>query len=121
MQTFFQAARRWHGGRPGCLVAGDIDALGFRNLEGRNPKSADEVSIGVNTAREFGLGIGDTYGLYVGGERLDLQIVGLFQTLNNGGTGFRIGLDAVRRANPMHEPEPVRRGPAGRRGPVGLH
>ena len=88
----------------GTVFSGEVDALKIRHLEGRSPQTADEVTIGVNTARQFGLGIGDTVHLFFSGYELDLQVVGLFQTLNNGGTGFRILLDALRRAEPFYEP-----------------
>ena len=91
-------------GMVGTVVAGDIDALKYRNLEGRNPEGPDEVTVGINTAREYGITIGDTFPLFIGGQELPLEVTGLFQTLNNGGTGFRILLEGLRLADPLYEP-----------------
>ena len=91
-------------GMLGTVIAGDIEALKHRNLEGRNPASSGEVSVGINTAREYGIAIGDTFPLFIAGQELPLEVTGLFQSLNNGGTGFRILLEALRVADPLYEP-----------------
>ena len=88
----------------GTLVDGDIEALDYRTLEGRNPRNGDEVAIGFATARQHQKGIGDTIRLHLAGNELELEVTGIFQSLNNGGTGFRFLLDAMRRADPLYEP-----------------
>ncbi len=88
----------------GTVLSGDVDALRIRHLEGRSPETDSEVSVGANTLRDLGLEIGDSMRLFIQGFEVELEIVGVFQTLNNGGTGFRILLDGVRRAEPFYEP-----------------
>ncbi len=96
-------------GRPGdnisgTVVAGDMEEIGYRNLRGRHPEGAAEVSIGVTTASREGKDVGDTIRIHLLGRVLPLTVTGVYQTLNNGGNGVRIRLDAVRSANPLYEP-----------------
>lgn len=96
-------------GRPGprlagTVVAGDMAGLGYRNLKGRNPEGDDEVSLAVNTARREGKDVGDEVVLHLLGRVMRLRVTGVYQTLNNGGTGFRVRLAAVRRADPLYAP-----------------
>jgi putative ABC transport system permease protein len=88
----------------GTVVAGDMEGLGFRNMRGRHPEGADEVALAVNTAIREEKDLGDEVVLHMLGQRLRLRVTGVYQTLNNGGTGFRVRLAAVRRANPLYSP-----------------
>jgi putative ABC transport system permease protein len=88
----------------GWLVDGDMDGLRYLNMRGRNPETPFEVSIGANTARSLGKDVGDTLGIYLAGRRLDFAITGVFQTMNNGGQGFRIRLAALRLVDPFAAP-----------------
>ena len=38
------------------------------------------------------------------GARIDFEVVGVYQSINNTGEGFRIRLEAVRLANPLWMP-----------------
>ncbi|MDX1382706.1 MAG: FtsX-like permease family protein, partial [Thermoanaerobaculia bacterium] len=96
-------------GRPGqdltgTALDGDVEGVGYRNLRGRHPEADDEVSLAVNTARNEGRDVGDEVRIHVLGRPLRLRVTGVYQTLNNGGTGFRIRLEALRRANPLYAP-----------------
>jgi putative ABC transport system permease protein len=88
----------------GMLIDGDIDGLGFLNLRGRNPRAADEISLAVNTARSHGKDVGDRVELYLMGRKLELSVTGVYQSINNGGEGFRVRLEATRIASPLHAP-----------------
>ena len=96
-------------GRPGeglvgTVVAGDMEGLGYRNMRGRHPRGTDEVALGVSTASREGKDVGDEVVIHLLGRPLRLRVMGVYQTLNNGGNGFRVRLEAVRRANPLYSP-----------------
>jgi len=60
----------------GHVVDGDLDALGFLNLRGRHPERAGEVSLGITTAEDYGVGIGDSIDLTVLGQTLTFEVTG---------------------------------------------
>jgi putative ABC transport system permease protein len=93
-------------GRPllGNVVDGDMNGLGYLNLRGRNPAGASEIALGVRTAETAGRHLGDRVEMIVMGARLSFTVVGIFQSLNNTGDGFRIRLAAVHLANPLWTP-----------------
>lgn len=88
----------------GTVVDGDMDGVGFENIRGRNPRGAHEISLAVRTAESFGKDVGSRVTLLVSGTRLEFEVVGVYQSLNNTGEGFRIRLEAVRLVNPLWMP-----------------
>ena len=91
----------------GHIVEGNLDEMGFINLEGRNPASAGEVGLGVNLARDNGWSVGDTVELSVFGQPTPLTIVGIFQGSSNSGYWYRMTVETARRGDPNFEPDRV--------------
>ena len=90
---------------PGTVVDGDMEGLQYQNLRGRNPEGAGEVSLAVVTAERFGKDVGDLMEIHLMGQRLMLEVSGVYQTINNTGNGFRIRLEALQTANPLWTPQ----------------
>ena len=88
----------------GTIISGDPDGVGFLNIRGRNPHTADEVSLAVNTARDYAKDVGDEVTLYLSGQAVTFRVVGVFQSVNNGGTGFRFRLKALQSVSPLATP-----------------
>lgn len=88
----------------GTVLAGDPYSLGLRNEQGRNPSGEGEISIGITTARRENIEVGQRLELLVFGRKIEATVTGIFQSLNNGGTGFRIPLQVVQKSNPLYEP-----------------
>jgi putative ABC transport system permease protein len=90
---------------PATVVAGDMEGLRYQNLRGRNPEGPGEVSLAVVSAARFQKDVGDAIELQIMGQRLQLRVSGVYQTINNMGNGARIRLEAVQTANPLWTPE----------------
>jgi putative ABC transport system permease protein len=88
----------------GFAYLGDMALLGVVNVEGRNPASPSEISIAVGTARDYAKKVGDSFEINLEGTTLQFTIVGIFQTLERLGQGFRVQASAVWRADPLFEP-----------------
>ena len=88
----------------GMVIDGDMEGLGFSNLRGRNPTGSGEMSIGIRTAEELGIDIGNTVTVQLLGAPIVLKVVGVYQSINNTGHGFRIRLAAAHQANPLWSP-----------------
>jgi len=88
----------------GSVYSGDMELLGVVNVKGRNPRTDSEIAIAVGTARETGKSVGDEFELNVEGHTLRLTVVGVYQSIQNLGQGFRMQASAVWRADPLFEP-----------------
>lgn len=66
----------------------------YQLLEGREPELANEIIVTDITAKEMGVGIGDTVHLGMGKEAEDFIITGTYQSLMNMGQGFRVSRSA---------------------------
>jgi putative ABC transport system permease protein len=88
----------------GFVYSGDMELLGVANVKGRNPRTDSEIAIAVGTARETGKSIGDEFELNVEGHTLRFTVVGVYQSIQNLGQGFRVQASAVWRADPLFEP-----------------
>jgi putative ABC transport system permease protein len=91
----------------GHVVDGDMDAMGFVNLQGHNPAQAGEVSLGVNLAREYGIHLGDEVQLEVLGQPLRFKVSGIFQGTSNGGYWYRMRFEDVLQADPNFTPSRI--------------
>jgi putative ABC transport system permease protein len=91
----------------GHVVDGDLDALGFLSMHGRHPERAGEVSLGVTTAEDYGVGIGDSIELTVLGQTLTFEVTGIFQGSSNGGNWYRMTVESFRLVDPTYEPEKI--------------
>jgi putative ABC transport system permease protein len=86
------------------VIDGDMEGLGIGNLRGRNPVGPNELSLGIRTAEALGLDVGSRTRLQLLGMPFTMNVVGVFQSVDNGGRGFRVRLPAVRASNPLWEP-----------------
>lgn len=71
------------------IYDGDMDSIGIRNIEGRNPKTNNEVSLAINTSKKYNKSVGDYIDIYINGSKKNFLVVGVYQLLFNGGEGFR--------------------------------
>lgn len=76
-------------------ASGDYDEVGYKNLKGKNPKSPNEISIGVSIAKNFNKNIGDNLDLYLQGKKATFKIVGIYQSLANMSNSGRITLSGL--------------------------
>jgi putative ABC transport system permease protein len=88
----------------GSVYSGDMDLLSVANVKGRNPRTDSEIAIAVGTARETGKSVGDEFELNIDGHILRFTVVGIYQSIQNLGQGFRVQASAVWRADPLFEP-----------------
>jgi putative ABC transport system permease protein len=91
----------------GHVIDGDPDAMGFINLEGRNPAVAGEISLGINLAKEYGYEIGDQVDLDVRGQTLNFMVTGIFQGSSDGGYWYRMHMDSVLKSDPNFQPDKI--------------
>lgn len=78
---------------------------GLENLEGRHPESPNEISICIGTSQQYQKGVGDTFNLFVEGQMADFTITGIYQDISNLGQGFRLSSTAIKKLNPIYQPE----------------
>ncbi len=87
----------------GSLYAGNMDQFKLRNINGQNPRSSLEVSLGVSTAKQYKLKVGDNLELNIAGKLLGYTVSGIYETVTNMGQGFRMTEDGYRRGEPGHK------------------
>lgn len=80
-----------------------MDQLGLVNVDGRNPIAAHEISIGINTALQYGKESGDHITLFMYGNTYTFIITGIYQSVDNRGTGFRMPLSGIKKADPLYK------------------
>jgi putative ABC transport system permease protein len=73
--------------------------------EGRAPADAGEAMLGVRTARQLGVGVGDPVTAALGDRTADLEVVGIgvlpgFSGIAGLGEGMSLSLDGLRRLDP---------------------
>jgi len=85
---------------PLTVVEGSMDDIGFASLVGRNPQLANEISIGVNVARQLDKDVGDTLTLYIEGKRQVLLITGIYQSIANMSHNARVTSELVDKLTP---------------------
>ena len=85
------------------VIGNSPELFGFMDMEGRDPKKTDEVSVSVNTAKDNNIHVGDYMEVYVNNKKLNLLVVGIYQSLNNLGRGIRLYEKTVKDADPGYE------------------
>lgn len=85
------------------VIDGSYDEIGYRNLNGRNPQNKDEISIGMNVAKQLNKEIGDVVEVYIEGHKHLLTISGIYQSIANMSYSARILVDTVRVNHPDYE------------------
>lgn len=87
------------------VVGDDADKLGIMEMEGRNPRKENEVSVSVVTARDNGKKVGDYIDVYVKNKKCSLLIVGIYQSLSGLGKGVRLYDGLISRLDPDSIPD----------------
>ncbi|WP_405157581.1 FtsX-like permease family protein [Paenibacillus sp. FSL H8-0283] len=82
------------------VADGNYDEIGYENVEGHNPVSDNEISVGVNVARTLGIKSGDSLDIYIEGEKHTLTVTGIYQAIANMSNTGRITADVIRKSNP---------------------
>lgn len=88
----------------GTVIDGDMEGLQYRNLRGRNPSGPREISLAIRSAEELGRDVGDRVDVHLLGATISYEVVGVYQSINNTGHGFRVRLEGVRLASPLWAP-----------------
>jgi putative ABC transport system permease protein len=84
---------------------GNMDGVGFQNIEGKSPVNEDEIALATNTAKTYNKKPGDYFNMYVEGKEIRFKVTGIYQSFNNMGQGYRIQTKAVKKVNPSYEPD----------------
>lgn len=87
----------------GIIYDDDMERIGLQTLAGRHPVFEDEISLGMISGKELGKGIGDTLELFLEGQLVPYNIVGIYQSLNNLSRGFYIRLEGITEVNPIFQ------------------
>lgn len=74
----------------GNIYENSLDNLGLENIDGVNPEGGDEISLGINTAKKYGVKVGDKFSVVINGKKLELNVSGIYQTVSNTGNGYRM-------------------------------
>jgi len=82
----------------GTVVAGDMNKLGMINLEGENPVATNEISLAVNTARQYSASVGDDIKIILDGKEHSFKITGIYQSMAEMGQGYRITESGLKEA-----------------------
>lgn len=85
------------------VIGNSPKLFGFMEMEGRDPEKINEVSVSVNTAKDNKIHVGDYMQVYVNNKKLNLLVVGIYQSLNNLGRGIRLDEKTVKDADPGYE------------------
>ena len=91
----------------GHAFDGPMTGLGLDNVEGRHPTGPHEIALAVNSAKKGGFALGDAVPLLLEGQRVSPKLVGIYQTANNLGLGFRIDAALMRDLLPIWSPRQV--------------
>jgi putative ABC transport system permease protein len=77
------------------IVAGNYDEIGYTNLEGRNPKNGNEITLGANLARTYHKALGDSVTFYIKGQKKTFIVTGIYQAIANMAYSARITSEAM--------------------------
>lgn len=82
------------------VADGNYDEIGYENVKGHNPINDNEISIGVNIAKDLGVDVGDPLDIYIEGKKHTLTVTGIYQAIANMSYTGRITADVIRKVNP---------------------
>ncbi|WP_261800454.1 FtsX-like permease family protein [Paenibacillus sp. PAMC21692] len=77
------------------ILDGSYEELGFANLEGDHPVLRNEISIGVQVARNLNKQPGDTIDVYIAGQRVTMIVTGIYQAIANMSNSARITMEGA--------------------------
>lgn len=81
---------------------GNYNDIGYVNLEGRNPQSDDEITIGINIAKTLDKKVGDPMIVYIKGQQVQFTVTGIYQAISNMAYTARISTGAVMKIDPLY-------------------
>lgn len=87
----------------GKVYVGNLAESGLTMLSGRHPQNANELSLCIGSARQYGISTGDSLEVELEGERVKMLVCGIYQDIGNMGQGFRMHISAIRGLNPLFE------------------
>ena len=64
--------------------------IGYDTLQGKNPVNRDEIALSIKTSDLYNKEIGDNFQLFVQGALRNFEIVGIYQSPNDMGHGYRL-------------------------------
>jgi len=84
---------------------GSLDAIKQPNIKGKNPKKAGEISLALNSSKKYEKEIGDNIEIIVNGKKADYKVVGIYQTIDAAGEGFRVSDADIKDLDPDFSPQ----------------
>ncbi len=87
----------------GKAFAGDLDELGYKNIEGRHPEEKNEIALATNLSKALDKTIGDEIEVYIEGKKMNFLVTSIYQAYNFG-REFRTTMEAVKAVNSTIEP-----------------
>jgi putative ABC transport system permease protein len=85
------------------IYDGNMDNIGVLNIEGRNPRTSDEVSIAINTSRTLSKSVGDYIDITIRGKTKTFLVSGVYQAMINNAEGYRAQKSAIIDVEPNFE------------------
>ncbi len=81
-----------------------LEETGFTNLSGSHPDDENDISLGIGTAREAQMSVGDTIQILIEGTLKSMRVCGIYQDISAFGQGFRLHTQSMRSVNPLFQP-----------------
>ncbi|MGG3282357.1 FtsX-like permease family protein [Paenibacillus solani] len=85
------------------VAEGNYDEIGYENVKGRNPLNDQEISVGVNIARNLNIDLGDPVDIYIEGVKHTLTVTGIYQAIANMAYTGRITADVIKEGSRDYE------------------
>lgn len=82
------------------VLDGSYDEIGYTTLRGENPRNKNEISIGINVAKQLKKEVGDVVEVYIEGYKNTLTVTGIYQSIANMSYSARIVVDVVKVNHP---------------------
>ncbi|GAB2025337.1 hypothetical protein OfM1_14080 [Lactovum odontotermitis] len=77
------------------VISGNLNTIGQPNLQGRNPGKNGEISLALGSSKLYHKNLGDNISIIINGRERKFTIVGIYQTIDYAGKGFRINRDDI--------------------------
>lgn len=68
----------------------NFDSIGLENIEGKNPRQDDEISISTKLSSEYKKDVGDYFTIYINGNKRSFLITGIYQNSFRAGENVRL-------------------------------
>lgn len=84
----------------------DFDSMELQNIEGKNPKGDDEITLSDKISKKYNKKLGDYFTIYISGKKRTFLIVGIYQSIFHAGESIRLNKDLVYSIDPGFKDEP---------------